>query len=214
MSHKSPAEQGSTVEGSVSEWIQSLRNGDETAAARIWSRYAELLMSMARSRLRRTPRQVADEEDIVVAAFDACFRAFRKGRYEEILNRDDFFRLIIKITERKLIDQKRHLFAKKRVGLKGQSRDSSLSADNDSASLKWEDQVLSREPSPEFAAAFADEFQRLVGLLGDTLATVLKLRLEGHSNVEIAKITGCAVSTVERYFRLIRKTWEGEAADG
>jgi DNA-directed RNA polymerase specialized sigma24 family protein len=71
--------------------------------------------------------------------------------------------------------------------------------------------ILSREPTPEFAVQAAEEYQRLLGLLGDAeLERVAVWKMEGHSNEEIAEKLGCVPRTVERKLRLIRDIWQRE----
>src|SRR5262249_11980304 len=55
------------------------------------------------------------------------------------------------------------------------------------------------EPTPELAAQFVEEFQRLMEQLEDpSLRRVAALKLEGYTNDEIAARLGCVTSTVER----------------
>jgi DNA-directed RNA polymerase specialized sigma24 family protein len=64
------------------------------------------------------------------------------------------------------------------------------------------------EPSPLFAAEFADQFEYLLSILpGPEWQQVVIAKLEGHSNDEIAKIIGKSVPTVERRLSRIRDVW-------
>jgi DNA-directed RNA polymerase specialized sigma24 family protein len=73
------------------------------------------------------------------------------------------------------------------------------------------EQVLGREPTPEFAAEVAEECQRLLDRLDDDGMRAIALRkMGGDTNDEIAARLGCAPRTVERRLRLIRRIWEGE----
>jgi DNA-directed RNA polymerase specialized sigma24 family protein len=70
---------------------------------------------------------------------------------------------------------------------------------------------VGNEPTPEFAAQVAEECQRLLDMLpDDELCSIAVWKMEGHTNEEIAGLLGCAVPTVERRLRLIRKCWEGK----
>src|SRR5262249_6403461 len=72
-------------------------------------------------------------------------------------------------------------------------------------------QVMSEQPSPEFAAQVAEEYRRLLGLLGDgELQRVAILKMEGYSLAEIAERVQRVPRTVKRWLRLIRRTWEQE----
>jgi hypothetical protein len=48
---------------SVTVWLGLLKEGDPESAAKLWQRYFEALVKLARKRLRGAARTVADEED-------------------------------------------------------------------------------------------------------------------------------------------------------
>ena len=74
-------------------------------------------------------------------------------------------------------------------------------------------QVVGREPSPEFAAEVAEEYERLIKSLGDaTLEQLATWKLEGYTNAEIAQKWDKTERTVERKLNLIRKIWIHELA--
>jgi len=57
----------------------------------------------------------------------------------------------------------------------------------------------------------ADEARRLFEKLADdSLREVVRLRLEGYSNDEIARALNCGLRTVERKLAVIRKRWAAE----
>jgi DNA-directed RNA polymerase specialized sigma24 family protein len=77
------------------------------------------------------------------------------------------------------------------------------------------EQVLSREPDPEFAALVAEQCQNLLRLLGDKeLETVALWRMEGYTIEEIGEKLGCAPRSVRRKLQLIRSLWEKETGCG
>jgi DNA-directed RNA polymerase specialized sigma24 family protein len=66
-------------------------------------------------------------------------------------------------------------------------------------------------PIPEFAAEVVDEYRRPFGSLSDeSLRVVALLKLEGHSQEEIARRLDCGLRTVERKLEVIHKRWEAE----
>jgi len=73
--------------------------------------------------------------------------------------------------------------------------------------------VLSREPTPEMAASFAEECDRLLGLLEPDLKQLALGKMEGHSNEDLAAKAGCGLRTIERRLELIRRIWK-DALDG
>ena len=70
------------------------------------------------------------------------------------------------------------------------------------------EQVVGPEPTPEFAAQVAEEYQRRLDGLGDSqLRSIALWKMEGHSNDEIAARLGCVPRTVERRLQVIRSLW-------
>ena len=192
-------------QGSVTLWLRSLEAGDPGAARKLWNRYFEDLVRLARERLRGAPRAVADEEDAALSAFDSFCRGAALGRYPRLDDRDDLWRLLVVITERKAFDQATSERRQKRGG--GKVLGTPHLPDGDGTGR---DAVLP-EPTPELAAMMADECRRLLGLLrDDSLRLVANLRMEGYTNEEVADRLGCSVRSVARKLELIRRTWLGE----
>jgi DNA-directed RNA polymerase specialized sigma24 family protein len=72
--------------------------------------------------------------------------------------------------------------------------------------------MSSREPSPEERVIAQEKaqlfFERLASYERSRLEEVLRLRLDGHTNEQIASKLGCALVTVERRFSLIRRIFK------
>jgi DNA-directed RNA polymerase specialized sigma24 family protein len=192
-------------DGSVTRWLDPLRAGDPAAASRLWQRYFHRLVHLARRRLEGTPRLAADEEDVALCAFDSFCRRAAGGRFPHLRDRHDLWKLLLVITARKARHLLRDEGRQKRGGLP--ASDPAPAADD---AVDFE-QLISREPTPAFAAQSVEECQRLLDLLREpALRWVALWKLEGYSNEEIAAKLGCAPRTVERKLRLIRAVWKGE----
>jgi len=196
--------------GSVTAWIDQLRAGDRAAAQLLWQGYFHRLVGLARKKLRRAPRGMADEEDVALSAFNSFFHGVEQGRFPQLADRDDLWRLLLVITERKAVDLVNHERREKRGGGKVR-HEGSLAADS-SVTTPF-DHVASPEPTPELAAQFADECRRLLDALEDgKLRAVALAKMEGCTNEEIAKRQRCSIPTVERKLARIRKIWGRETA--
>jgi DNA-directed RNA polymerase specialized sigma24 family protein len=193
----------------VTYWLQQLQAGDPRAAQPLWERYFTQLVRLARSRLVGSPRRVADEEDVALSVFDSFCRGAAQGRFPQLHDRNNLWSLLVVLTARKagrLVEHERRL---KRGG--GRVGGDSAGG-GDSETGRGLEQVVGREPTPEFAAQVAEECRRLLDQLADPqLRAVAMWKLEGYTNSEVADKLGCAVPTVERRLRLIRKSWEKEA---
>jgi DNA-directed RNA polymerase specialized sigma24 family protein len=187
-------------EGSVSRLIDGLVVGDAAAVQQVWERYFRRLVGLARKHLQDTPRRVADEEDVALSAFDSFCRNAEQGRFPQMLDREGLWRLLVVITVRKAAHLVRDQGRLKRGGM----------AEGGADPLVLEE-VLSREPSPEFAALAAEEHRRLLGLLRDReLESIAQWRMEGYSVEEIAGRLSCAPRSVKRKLQLIRAIWQRE----
>lgn len=195
----------------VSRWLVQLSQGDEVAAQRIWEQYFQKLIVLARRKLDGLPLRAVDEEDVALSAMASFCRAVATGRYPQLTDRHDLWRLLVTITSHKAVKQFRIAGAQKRGG--GRVRgESALWARYESGSAAGIGEVLGDEPSPEFACLFAETFRDLLEQLGDeTLQTIVTGRMEGYSNAEIAERLHVTQRTVQRKIELIRKKWQEQA---
>jgi RNA polymerase sigma factor (sigma-70 family) len=185
---------------SVTGWIRGLGTSrHEDASHRLWDRYFTKIARLAQGRLRSVAGGPSDGEDVALSVFDSFFRGAAAGRFDRLDSRDDLWRLLITIAARKASNAARDELRHKRGGL----------VEFDDARVLAE--VAGAEPSPEFAAVVADESRRLFEALSDdSLRQVVRLRLEGYTNEEIAAALDCGLRTVERKLALIRKRWLAE----
>jgi DNA-directed RNA polymerase specialized sigma24 family protein len=198
----------SSSDSSVTLWVRQFLAGDADAAAqKLWERYFERLVALARGMLTNLPRRVADEEDVALSAFDSFCKGAAGGRFPQLNDRDDLWRLLVTITVRKAIQLNVHLSCQKRGDKIVWDQAALQQASNDSSNLGL-DQFLGDEPTPEFAAQAAEEYQRLLATLpSPEVRAIAQAKMEGFTNEEIAAKLGCAVRSVERRLRLIRALW-------
>ncbi len=198
--------------GSVTRWVAALKAGDAAAAQPLWERYHRQLVALARQKLRAARGRAADEEDVVQDAFHSFFKGVARGRFPQLNDRDNLWRLLVVITARKALDQLAHERSKRQGGgtLRGESWISSGGPDWADSAL---DRVIGEEPTPEFAAQVAEEYRRLLDRLGDeSLRQVAVWKMEGYTNDEIAAALDCSRRTVARKLETIRIIWSQEPA--
>jgi DNA-directed RNA polymerase specialized sigma24 family protein len=191
-------------QGSVTFWIGQLKTGDTAAAQKLWEGYYGRLVHIARSKLRGAQRRVADEEDVALSAFDSFCRGAEGQRFPQLADRDDLWQLLLMITVRKAINLRKHENRKRRGGGMTPVGESAAAAQGDDRA-ELLDQVVGREPTPEFAVQVAEQCQRLLDGISDPEMRQLALwKMEGYTNEEIAQRLGVVGRTVERKLRLIR----------
>ena len=199
------------MEDSVSYWITHLKTGNADAAQKLWDVYFQRLTRLARARLGSQPRRLADEEDVALSVFDSLCRGANHGNFPKLTDRDNLWTLLVVITSRKVCDYVAAERAQKRGG--GQVRAASELANDALRDAVALDAVLSREPTPDMAASFNEECDRLLQLLDPDLRQLALGKLEGASHEELATQLQCGLRTIERRLSLIRKIWK-DAASG
>lgn len=189
----------------VSHWIDLVKEGDSAAADRIWRHYFERLVRAVRGRLRGGDRAVSDEEDIALSVFDSFYDAAENGRFPDLSDRDDLWRLLLRMAARKVVDKHRRDQRKRRGG---DVQVHSLGQADDGERII---EAIGDEPSPEMALMMQETVERFFSHLGvGPLGEIAGAKLEGYSNAEIARRLGCSERTIERRLHLIREKCQQE----
>ena len=130
-------------EGSITHCLGLLRQGDPQACAGDLGPLLPTPHRLARARLHSIHLRAADEEDVVLNAFDSFFRRARRGQFPRLEDRDDLWQLLFVLTVRKAINLARH----ERRGSRGSGQVGVLS---DLEGLDIE-AVIGDVPTPELA---------------------------------------------------------------
>jgi DNA-directed RNA polymerase specialized sigma24 family protein len=196
------------MDDDVTRWLSGLAAGNETAVDHIWQAYYERLVRLARQKLGPGGPRSADEEDVALSAFHSFCQGAAAGRFPQLGDRHDLWKLLVTITARKAGAHLKRHYRLKRGGGNVRGESVFVPADSDQAQAGI-DQVMGREPTPELAAMVAEQCEYLLGCLEDeTLRRIALLKLEGYSNEEIASQLDCAPRTVERKLARIRDLWK------
>ena len=188
---------------SITRWLDVLRAGDIQASRVLWERFLDRMLGAARRRLAGVPKRVADEEDVVVVAFERFLHGVREGRFPRLNDRDDLWAILFTLTDRAALRQVRDQNRDKRGG--GDVRgDSALAIAEPVADI----------PTPAEEAAMQEDMARLLAALrDDELRRIALARMEGYSNADIARQIDRTEVTVERRLRLIRERWRSMGED-
>jgi DNA-directed RNA polymerase specialized sigma24 family protein len=194
----------SLSDSSVRKWVQRLQAGDDAAAQRLWEVFFDRLVHLAHQRLQAKHRRVIDAEDVALSAFGSFCKGVEQQRFPKLSDQGDLWRLLVSITVHKVLHVVRDQKRIKRGGLFREMQDLAGSSD----AIAAVNQVVGREPSPEFAVEVAEEYERLMKALDDAeLVQLAAWKLEGFTNAEIATKWDKSERTVERKLHLIRKIW-------
>ena len=192
------------TDSSVARWLEKLKTGDDLAAERLWDVFFDRLVHLAHGRLQIRHRKLVDAEDIALSAFHSFCRGVENKKFPALYDRDGLWRLLVSITIHKVLHVVRDHGRLKRGG----QFQELTGFDSSSDSFAAVNQVISREPSPEFAAEVAEQFELMMKSLDDEeLVQLATWKMEGFTNEEIAKKVNRTTRTIERKLQLIRKIW-------
>jgi hypothetical protein len=142
--------------GSISYALVHLKAGHPSALQPLWARYHAQLVRRARRQLRQKRDDVAlsDEDDIALSAFRSFYEGVKEGRYPELDDRDNLWRVLVHIAACKIVDKRRYETRGQRDRRRAQSLPSPNQQDHDSALLGL---VIGDEPSPVLIATVTEE---------------------------------------------------------
>lgn len=197
-----------TKNTNVSHWIDLVKHGDSAAANQIWEHYFDRLVRTVRHRLYGQNRAVSDEEDVVLSVFNSFYSAVEKGRFPDLSDRDDLWRLLLRMSARKVVDKQRHDQRQRRGGgIQVHSLQNSGLDDNMI-------EAIGDEPSPEMVLMMQESVEKLFSHLGvGQLRELAVAKLEGYSNAELAQRFECSERTIERRLHLIREKCQQELVE-
>ena len=151
---------------SITGWLGELREGDQAAAQPLWERYFSKLVAVARAKLKRLRRSGADEdeEDAAISAFNSFCNGAARGKFPQLTDRDDLWRLLVVITARKAMAQANRNLRQKRGGGRVVSEVVLFGGDDQAAPgpIAGLEQIAASGPTPEFAAMMAEQCRILL----------------------------------------------------
>jgi RNA polymerase sigma factor (sigma-70 family) len=182
--------------------ISGLRAGDEGAATDFYAHFGPLLEGLASQHLASGMRRRVGPDDVAHSACRTFLRRIQGGHFE-LQARDNLWNLLCAITLAKARKKARFHLADKR----GLGREVHPEASDEGTSDRFE--PASRSPTPEQAAAFADQFHHLLQSLDDEERQIVLLRLEDRTQVEIAAAIGTSERTVRRLMKQLEERLAG-----
>ncbi|HMP79552.1 MAG TPA: ECF-type sigma factor [Pirellulaceae bacterium] len=186
---------------SVSNWIERTKQGDESAAERIWQRYFQALVHHAQRYVPTHLAQMSDGEDFALAAFQALLDGFRNGRFQHVTNRGDLWRILATIAGRRAVNHVKSELRQRRGG----ARRRQLDGDD----VVGERVAVDSFDDPVSIAQFTETVQALfTALPNDELRAVASLRLAGHEIKDIAAQMQVSSRTIDRKLEMIRVIWK------
>lgn len=204
----------SQEQGSVSHWLEGMKNQDQESIRKLWDRYFDKLVTIARTKMPSDANPISDEEDIAMSVFCALNNAAANNRLNELTNRNELWALLLTITQRKIINAHRYNSAQKRNTMRTQN-ETDMNSAFASTQIFNMDLLASQDPTPETLSILNEQFRSLIEQLNDVkLQKIAIKKMEGYKNEEISRDIGVALRTTERKLKVIRKHWLKVLEDG
>lgn len=199
--------------GSISDWITRLERHETVAIEKLWHRYYDRLIGLAKLKLRSFIRRVADEEDVVQDTLNSFLMSNSNGNYAHVRDRNDLWKLLVTILDNKAKDQVKHECRQKRGS--GRVRGNSLlGRPGESSPASGFDNLEHTGMDPETNAIMLERVDCLLARLDDpSLRQVALLKLDGYTNDEIAESLQRTTRAIERKLQKIRALWADDAND-
>jgi len=166
---------------------------DSSAARDLDERYRDRLCRLVEREMNRRFRRREDPEDVVQSALRTFCRRNALGEFR-IDSSADLWRLLATITRHKILKHVERLGTAKR--------------DPKREEYPEGDGIAGRTPTPEQAAIAADLIEKTVDGLDESYIAVFHLRLQGHTEEEIAAKMDCTRATVRTRLSRIRERLE------
>ena len=179
---------------------------DPAFIEQLWDAFYPRMKLAVLSRVRSIQRPVADESGIALRAFQSFIQHARNGKFPNLVDQDEMWRLVKRIAIRKTSDVRKNLLAQKRGGgavVLGQSDFS-----DDSELLQGINLASDKHGEPSEPVEVADLLNAMLQRLPDDRhRDVILLKLQGASVVTIAECLGTTTRTIQRILKKIEQNW-------
>jgi RNA polymerase sigma-70 factor (ECF subfamily) len=178
----------------VARW----REGDQKAAAELFQRYANQLVSLAQHRLSAKLASRVDPEDVIQSVYCSFFVGARANRFV-LEHSGDLWRLLVAITLHKV----HHQVSRHTAGKRSVARERNGANPDDDFDFPVE--MLAQDPSPAEAVILADTLEEVLRELDPVKRRMVEMRLQGYSTAEIVAATQRSRATVDRVLDRVKQ---------
>jgi RNA polymerase sigma factor (sigma-70 family) len=187
------------------EFVQLLarvRNGDEAAVSELVGRYERVVLRAVRSRLGQSMRGAMDSMDVMQSVHRSLLVGLQSDRFE-MSSPQQLIALAVLMVQRKVARHWRRLKRLPTTGKESSRHDPPLEA------------IAGSEAAPAEMASATDLLQQVLSRLGELDRELVRLKLDGHSSADAARILGREPAFVRmRWSRMRQMLRAGGYADG
>jgi RNA polymerase sigma factor (sigma-70 family) len=174
--------------------LERARQGDQAAWQILFEDCYPKIVRVVRKRLSRPMRKIYDSTDIANEVMKSLAAKFDHFDFSTV---DGLRAFLIRAAEQKVVDGYRRGHAQKR----DLDRDRALAAHGPGGF-----EPADSSPTPSQVAVATEEVEILLGGRSGVDRTIVELKMQGHSNREVAEATGWHLRKIERYLVKLRAT--------
>ncbi len=187
---------------SFDDVMARLRAGDNAAATRVFDRYSNQLIALARRRLEPRILQKVDPEDVLQSVFRSFFRCQAAGQMEDLDTWDNLWGMLVVITLRKCGRRVEYFHTASR----DIDREVSPQPTGDQSAANWEARTM--EPTPAEAAILTETVEKVMQRLDERHRDILSMSLQGYTPPEISVKLERTERTVYRVLERVKEMLE------
>jgi RNA polymerase sigma-70 factor, ECF subfamily len=178
--------------------MSRMRRGDDDAASKVFHRFANRLVGLARQRLDARVRPKVDADDVLQSVFKSFFARHAAGEFD-LGSWEKLWTLLTVITVRKCGRVNRYF--------RSAGRNAEVAASGDNNSIPGIE-ALSSDPSPAEIATVTDLVEGLLRDCSEHDREIVVLALQGFSAAQIAAQLQRAERSVYRVMQRVRARLE------
>jgi len=187
-------------------FIEGLRRGNEEVTLEFCKTFGSSLERLAGSHLVTGLRRRLDPEDVVQSVYRTFFRRASDGQFE-LDDRADLWHLLCAITLTKVREQARRQLRQKRNINREIRLDTKVGRGEAPMDIKGD------SPAPDASLEFTEQFEKIMSSFDQEERRIVELKLQDHTNDEVAVAIGCSERTVRRVLQRIREGLERSLAE-
>lgn len=184
--------------------IGGLTSGDELVLHEFYGRYADALEMIVKSRLQQGFQRRFDAEEVVQSTMRTFFRRMQAGHLE-LDDRQRLWNLLCAITLTKLREKVRFHLRMRRAIDKEQGFVEERNGGNSGTAIA---DVPDPRAAPDAALEFAETFNKILNSLTSEERSLIELKLQDCTNIEIARALNLSDRSVQRILQRLQSRFE------
>jgi RNA polymerase sigma factor (sigma-70 family) len=187
---------------SFDDLMAHLRDGSNDAATKLFQRFANRLIVLARQQLDSKILQKEDPEDVMQSVFRSFLIRNAAGQLGEFETWDNLWAILVVMTRRKCGRRTDYFYSACRDVRR------EVTGPSPAGGAPLDQSIPDEEPTPSEAMMLAETVEELLNDLEGRQREIMTLSLQGFTPAEISPRLGCTERTVYRVLDRVKEWLE------